>query len=357
MGNCHLWDNMRIIKEIPEKNIIKVMPENLDDLWHLSNIILKNNAVSAMTERRTEDKGDKLRADRGTKRRVYLGVKAEKIKFDENTNRLRVSGPIIHGPEDIPIGSYHTIDIEPLKDVSIQKNWKKWDLQRLKDAENSAKKPKIIVVIMDDSDANVFIIRDYGVKEIGHIKSRLSKKLDYKRQDQENINYYNEILEVMSPYEGKILVAGPGFTKNNFQKYLSEKHKDMLQRVVFESTNHTGRLGLAEVLKSGVVDRIYGEARLSKETQLVNKLLEEISKKGLGVYGIDDVKNALNYSAIDTLLITDEFLRKNRRILEDIINSVEAIGGSSIIISTEYDAGKQLKALGGIGGLLRFPIE
>ena len=36
---------MKIIREIPEKNIIKVMPENLDDLWHLSNIIEKNNAV------------------------------------------------------------------------------------------------------------------------------------------------------------------------------------------------------------------------------------------------------------------------------------------------------------------------
>jgi protein pelota len=97
---------MKIIKEIPEKNIIKVMPENLDDLWHLSNIIEKNNAVSAMTERRIEEKGDKLRADRGAKRRVYLGVKVEKVNFHEDTNRLRVSGKIIHGPDDVPLGAY-----------------------------------------------------------------------------------------------------------------------------------------------------------------------------------------------------------------------------------------------------------
>jgi len=132
---------MKIIKEIPEKNIIKVMPENLDDLWHLSNIIEKNNVVSAVTERRIEEKGDKLRADRGAKRRVYLGVKVEKVNFHEDTNRLRVSGKIIHGPDDVPLGAYHTIDIEPLTEVSIQKNWKRWDLQRLKEAENSAKKP------------------------------------------------------------------------------------------------------------------------------------------------------------------------------------------------------------------------
>ena len=348
---------MKIIREVPEKNIIKVMPENLDDLWHLSNIIEKNNAVSAMTERRIEEKGDKLRADRGAKRRVYLGVKVEKVNFHEDTNRLRVSGKIIHGPDDVQLGAYHTIDIEPLTEVSIQKNWKRWDLQRLKEAEDSAKKPKVVVVIMDDNDANIFLIREYGVKEVAHIKSGLSKKLDYKRQEQEKISYYNEILEVLSQYDGKILVAGPGFGKNNFQKYLSEKHKDISQRTVFESTNHTGRLGLSEVLKSGIIDRIYGEARLSKETQLVNKLLEEISKKGLAVYGIEDVKNALNYSAIETLLITDEFLRKNRKKIEDIINSVDGIGGKTVIISTEHDAGKQLKGLGGIGAILRFPIE
>lgn len=135
-------DIMKIIQEIPERNIIKLIPENLDDLWHLSHIIQPYNAIYAVTERRTEDKGDKLRADRGTKRRVFLGIKAEKINFHEDFNRLRVSGKIIHAPDDIPIGSYHTIDIEPFLQVSVQKNWKKWDIERLKEAEDSSKKAK-----------------------------------------------------------------------------------------------------------------------------------------------------------------------------------------------------------------------
>ncbi len=349
---------MKIIKEIPEKNIIKVMPENLDDLWHLSNIISPNNVVSAMTERRIEDKGDKIRADRGVKRKVYLGIKTEKINFDENTNRLRVSGKIIHGPDDVPIGAYHTIDIEPFTEVSIQKNWKRMDLQRLKEAEQSGKKPKIIVVIMDDTEANVYLIRDYGAKEIAHIKSSVSKKLDYKRQEQERISFFNEIINVISQYEdGKILVAGPGFAKNNFQNYVSEKYRNLFQRMVFDSTNHTGSLGLSEVLKSGIINRIYGEDRLSKETQLINKLLEEISKRGLAVYGLEEVKKAINYSAIDTLLITDEFMRKNRKLVENLINSVDGSGGKSIIVSTEHEGGKILKGLGGVGAILRFPIE
>ncbi|ABO35888.1 cell division protein pelota [Methanococcus maripaludis C5] len=348
---------MKIIQEIPEKNIIKLIPENLDDLWHLSNIIQPYNAIYAVTERRTEDKGDKLRADRGTKRRVFLGIKAEKINFHEDFNRLRVSGKIIHAPDDIPIGSYHTIDIEPLLQVSVQKNWKKWDLVRLKEAEDSSKKPKVVVVILDDSEADIFLVREFGIKELVSIKSGVSKKLDYKQNEQAKFSYYSDIINSISEFEGKILFAGPGFGKNNIQNYISEKHKDLAPNVVVESANHTGKSGLSEILKSGIIDKIYGEARISKETQVIEKLLEEISKKGLAAYGIESVNNAMNYSAIDTLLLTDEYLRRNRRNIEELMNSVENINGNVLIISTEHDAGKQLKALGGISALLRFPIE
>ncbi|ABR54997.1 putative translation factor pelota [Methanococcus vannielii SB] len=348
---------MKIIQEIPEKNIIKVMPENLDDLWHLSHIVQAYNAVYSVTERRTEDKGDKLRADRGTKRRVFLGIKVEKVSFHEEVNRLRVSGKIIHAPEDIPIGSYHTLDIEPFTQISIQKNWKKWDLTRLKEAEESGKRPKVVVVILDDSEADIFTVRDFGVKELASIKSGVSKRIDSKQNEQAKYLYYNEIITTLSEFDGKILFAGPGFSKNNIQNYISEKHKDLASKIVIESTNHTGRLGLSEILKSGIIDRIYGEARLSKESQIIEKLLEEISKKRLASYGLNSVKNSINYSAVETLLITDEFLRRNRSTVEEMVNSVENSGGKFVVISTEHDSGRQLKALGGISALLRFPVE
>ncbi|MCS3901682.1 mRNA surveillance protein pelota [Methanococcus voltae] len=348
---------MKIINQIPEKNLIKLMPENLDDLWHLSNIIQYNNAVSALTERRTEDKGDKLRADRGVKKKVYLGVKAEKISFHEDTNRLRVSGKIIHCPDDIPIGAYHTIDIEPLSQVSIQKNWKPWDLKRLKEAENSSKNPKIVVVVLDEHTANIYTVREYGVKELAELKSGLSKNLNSKQNEQMRFSYFSEIASIISEFSGKILITGTGFARNNFQKYVSEKYKELSPNIVVESSNHTGRLGLQEILKSGIIDRIYGEARLSKESQLIEKLLEEISKKGLAAYGLADVENALNYCAIEKLLITDEYLRSKRRNIEQMVIEVENSNGELVVISTEHDSGKQLKALGGIAALLRFPIN
>jgi protein pelota len=347
---------MKIVQEIPERDIIKVMPENLDDLWYLSTIIERGDNVYAVTERRVQDKGDKLRADRGVKRRMFLGVRCEKVEFHEDTNRLRIFGTIIHGPDDVPLGSHHTIEVEPFTEVSIQKRWKKWHLERLKEAVESAQKPKIVAVVMDDSEADIYLIREFGVKEVASIKSEVSKKLDYRANEQVRAEYYHEIAKTLLNYNtDKILVAGPGFGKNNFQKFASEKYKDLAKKIVVENTCTTGRTGLNEILKSGIINKIYGEARLSKEAQYVNKLLEEIAKNGLAAYGIDEVKKALNYSAIEILLVTDEMLRK--RHIEEIMNLTESIGGKVMVISTSHDAGKQLKALGGIAALLRFPIE
>ena len=122
-----------------------------------------------------------------------------------------------------------------------------------------------------------------------------------------------------------------------------------------ESVSTTSRAGLNEVIKRGIINRIYAESRVAKETQLIEKLLEEIAKNGLAVYGIDDVKKALEYSAIDILLVSDSLVRNHE--IEKIIDIAEEMGGKVVIVSSEHDAGKQLKALGGVAGLLRFPIE
>ncbi|ACX73519.1 translation factor pelota [Methanocaldococcus vulcanius M7] len=347
---------MKIIKEIPQKQTIKLMPENLDDLWVIYNIIEEGDKIFAITERRVQDKGDMIRADRGAKKKMFLGIETKNVEFDENTKRVRILGTIISGPEDVPLGSHHTIEVKPYDEISIQKEWKKWQIERIKDAINSSKRPKVLVVIMDDEEAEIFEIRDYNIKEICSIKSHSSKKLDYKINEELKKEYYHEIAKVLSEYDvDNILVAGPGFAKNSFYNFISSQYPELKRKIVVESISTTSRAGMNEVIKRGIINRIYKESRVAKETQLIEKLLEEIAKKGLAVYGIDEVKKALEYSAIDTLLVSDSFVR-NREI-EEIISRVEEMGGKVVIVSSEHDSGKQLKALGGIAGLLRFPIE
>lgn len=347
---------MKIVEEIPQKNIIKLMPENLDDLWVLYNIIEEGDKVFAVTERRVQDKGDVIRADRGVKRKMFLGLEVKNVEFDENLNRLRILGSIIHGLDDVPLGSHHTFEIKPFDELSIEKNWKKWQIDRIKEAIESSKKPKILVVVMDDEEADIFEVRDYTIKEICSIKSHTSKRLDYKINEELKKEYYHEIAKVLKEYDvDNILVAGPGFAKNTFYNFISTQYPELKSKILVETISTTSRAGMNEVIKRGLINKIYAQSRVAKETQLIEKLLEEISKKGLAVYGIDEVKKALEYSAIDTLLVSDSLIRNHE--IEKIIDTTEELGGKVVIVSSEHDAGKQLKALGGIAGLLRFPIE
>ena len=57
---------MKITYQDRKKGIIELLPETLDDLWHLSHIIAEGDTVYSKTTRRIQDNtGDKLRSDRG----------------------------------------------------------------------------------------------------------------------------------------------------------------------------------------------------------------------------------------------------------------------------------------------------
>ena len=103
---------MKITFEDRKKGLVALLPETLDDLWHLSHIIAEGDEVFSKTTRRIQDNtGDKLRSDRGVKKTFTLGISVESVSFHIFTGKLRIIGSIIRGPEDlVPLGSHHTIE-------------------------------------------------------------------------------------------------------------------------------------------------------------------------------------------------------------------------------------------------------
>lgn len=64
---------MKIIEEDEKDGIVEIVPETLDDLWHLSHIIEVGDNASSLTTRRIQDNsGDKIRGDRGVKKHSIL---------------------------------------------------------------------------------------------------------------------------------------------------------------------------------------------------------------------------------------------------------------------------------------------
>ncbi|MFW5927921.1 MAG: mRNA surveillance protein pelota, partial [Thermoplasmatota archaeon] len=154
---------MKILHQDTREGKIKVRIDNMDDLWHLKNIIDPDDIVSAVTYRREETQRDKIRSERGEKKRMRLDIEVEKMEFHEFSDRLRILGVIIDGPQDL--GSYHTLNLTDGDELTIIKDeWKKHELDRLKEAVERSEEPIITFVALEENDAVIAIMRQYGLK-------------------------------------------------------------------------------------------------------------------------------------------------------------------------------------------------
>ncbi len=343
---------MRVVEENLKKSSrgvegeIKLIPESLDDLWHLRYIIEPGDVVFSLTKRVSES-GDKIRSDKEMVT-VRLGVEVEKIEFHKFANRLRISGKIVGGVED---SGYHTLNIGVGKELSIIKKWKKEQLDRLESAVKASNQPEIAIVTLEEGDAVIGVLRQWGVEEVASIRK------SYGKESSQRVEFFSEILSALKNIDFKYLVvAGPGFTKEDFIRFLKEKDPEIAKKCVTADVSSIGVRGFVEVLRRGVVNRIARDLRLAEEAEYLEELMERIAKGEKVAYGLEEVKKACEYGAIEVLLVADEFLREEREKwdIDSLLEMVESSGGKVIIISTEFEPGKRLMAIGGIAALLRF---
>ena len=335
---------MKILHQDLKKGEIKVKVEGEEDCWHLYNIVEEGDYIEGFTYRSKENTGDKIRSKKVEKERVYLKIKVTDKEFHEFTNVLRIRGIIVEGIEET--GAYHTFNIQPNMEIKIIKEeWKDIHLKRLK--ESLKIQPKIAILSMDDEYATIAIVHEYGLQELATIFSHKSGKMYESKYDEKG--YYGEILSKIKNINVPIAIVGPGFDKNNFVEFA----KGQLKNYVVENTAHAGMPGAYEAIKRGVIEKINKENRVAKEIKIMEKFFEEISKDGNAIYGIEEIKNALDMGAIEKLIVLDSMVRE----YEDIIKKTEQMGGDVVIISHFHEGGAKLQALGGLAALLRYKLR
>lgn len=344
---------MRILHQDTRTNEIKLQVDNLDDLWHLFNLIEKGDLVFAVTYRREEGKADKLRAERGEKKRMRLGIRVEKVEFHEFEDRLRILGVIEEGPQDL--GSYHTINVQEGEVLSIIKpEWRHSHLRRLKRAVAETKKPRMVLVSLEYDEAVVAVLRQYGVQQVAHIHSASSGKMF---GGGEGSDFYDEVIDkvVQLAEPGTpLIVLGPGFAKEALIARGKERYPELFGSAHVFHTGQAGMAGIHELMKRGIGADVLEDSRVAMEVRLVEKVLEGIATDGPVAYGPTEVESAAQMGAVETLLVLDEMLRS--RNLDSLVRLVEETGGSVVVVSEHHDAGRELESLGGLAALLRFRI-
>ena len=348
---------MKIIFEDLDHGELKVMPENLDDIWHLYNIIQPNDLVRAVTYRTDEQGSDKIRSKKGTKKKMKLSIRVEEVKFHEFSDRLRIHGIIEEGPQDK--GSYHTFNVtaEEMDKITIVKTeWKEFELERLKQAVSQSKQGLILFACLDDDSATLAILRQSGVQWIADVDSHRSGK----QYDSPNVEkeFFGEIISIVKHNKGSetpLVVLGPGFAKDHFINHGKKVEADLFASCISHATGNAGMNGIHEALKTGVVEHIAKENRVVLETNLVEQFFEEIKKSGNVSYGFADVETALTNGAVDHLLISDKLVRTNQA--EKLLDLCQKNQSKFTIINSMHDAGKKLDGIGGVGALLRFKFQ
>lgn len=344
---------MKVLHQDARANEIKLLPETLDDLWHLYNLVDEGDLVFAMTYRRGEEKSDKLRPDRSDKVRMRLGLRVRKVEFHESEDVLRVLGVIEQGPQDL--GEHHTLMVSPGEAVNIVKpEWKAQHFDRIKRAVASSERPSIVLVSIEDTEAVIAAVREYGIREHATItRNPQGKMYDSKPNEEEFLDAVVEKLRLLLKGE-PLIILGPGFLKEALAKKLREKVPGISTSMSVVHTGQAGMAGIHELMKQGIGGKVLEETRVAKETRLMEQLFAEIGKGGMFAYGEKQVLEAARSGAVSTLLVLDTAVRT--RAVEELLRIVEEAKGEFIVVSSMHEAGRRLESLGGVAALLRYRL-
>ncbi|MEM5803777.1 MAG: mRNA surveillance protein pelota [Candidatus Aenigmatarchaeota archaeon] len=344
---------MKIIKISSKAKKVKIRVENVDDLFYLKNFIEPGDEVKARTPRSVflEREGDIKKVG---KKLMLIKILVEKVEFIPSINQLRVSGKITQAPENVQLDSYHSIEVKPGKFLTItKKEWKKYQIERLKEAEK--KTPNIMIAVVDLDQATIALLKNNRIDILSEIKNQFSLQHEEKRIQE----YYQKTAEEILKYAqqmNNIILAGPGFAKEHIAKIIREKSEDIYKKITIGSVSSSTITGVNEVVKLGLADKMLGESELLKESKLVEEFFLHLKKgDGFVVLGIDNTFQANELGAIEKLLVSEDKIKDKK--IENLALDVESKAGKVQIISTIHDLGQQFNNIGGIGAILRFKLK
>jgi len=241
-----------------------------------------------------------------------------------------------------------------LSEGSVIDIWKEWNVSEKKILEESAKIKgyKILLIAVDDRDSTIAIVTETRVKILTEIRESRGKEYAQKEEG----TLFKKIVEIMNEFKDKVdkfIVAGPGFAKEDLYKMLPQ---DIKQKTITGDTSVTGRTGINEAIKRGLVEKVLKESRISKETEMVEKFLELLAKDSKKIaYGKKEVEKAIEYGAVSLLLVSDKLVRE--RDIENMMDNVIKMSGEVHIINSSHEAGDKLNQMGGLMAFLRYEIE
>ena len=319
-----------------------------DDLYYLNLIIENGDLITAFTERRESKQADKIRSERGAKKKMNLTINVENKEYQNFDQRLRCHGKIVEGMQDI--GNYHTLILKAGDDFVISKNlWMPHHDRMFAKARKSSFRA---IAINIETDAIVFAeLRTFGLRELKTINRAGGGKRKGGETQKSFFERGVEQLREMYSAGETLIVLGPGFPKEDFIRACKEKNPEIVNEYQIDTVGQGGMNGINEALKNGKITNKMETVELENELTIIEEL-KTLIYKDYATYGWNEVKDKIKTGAAEKVIMLDTEIHRKKGI--EMLGLCERNNIEIIEISNHHEGGQTLEGLGNVACFLRY---
>ncbi len=338
------------------RGVIKIRVECEDDLWLLSMLISPGDLVKALTFRDVSLGYEKQRLP------MVLTIRVLKTEFQPFTNRLRVHGVVVEGPDRFGVkGSHHTINVDVGSEVTIYKQ--NWNPRVLDELLRLVRPIKALLIAIDFDEYTVALLQSQGIKVLD------DRSISLPVSDRTDFEYYRDrvvkelakrIVDIASRTGTDIVViASPGELKNYLRREVQELNPKL--RVYTDTVANGGYAGIQELLNRDIVRKILSDLAVAEASRILEEFDRYLVKDtNRVVYGLDRARIAAELGVVEKMVIIDEILftyDNIKLIVEKMLRDVVDRNGRVVIVPTDSPPGQRVKVLGGVVAILRYSVD
>lgn len=224
------------------------------------------------------------------------------------------------------------------------------------------------LLVMDRKDATIGFLEGKRIEVLQKMTSGVPSKVRAGGQSSQRFHritegltkeFYKRIADEMKtlfydrPKLKGILVGGPIPTKDEFLdgEYLPTKLQNLVlgRKDIGYADEHGVKL-LVEASQD-----ILASQGIIREKKLLEKFFNVLgSNPKMAAYKEPDVRKALEYGAVETLLVSK---KADKQVVQELKDMAANISATIEVVSTDTPEGEQFWNLSGIGALLRFQVH
>jgi protein pelota len=344
-------------------DLVTVTPQTPDDLWILRRIVSKGDLVASESSRVLKQTAEYARPDK-EKIKVKITIAVEQVKLDSTLSRLRISGRIVDVSNDmLSKNVFHSLSISEGHRLSIRKP-EGFNSVQIKLLEGSkGAEDTYAIIALDTREAGIGIVRGTHLQILPTVESGVSGKM-YQETRKKPTNYFEKVadaLAVVYPSGSSVFALGPGNTKNALSNFLTQQRKEFATVKALEGSDVAGEDGVYIAIRNKNLQEAVSESRLAKASRIIQEIMRRISLGDTRVaIAFKENLRAAKEGAVESLLVSDKIfsqLDMDEDLLVELLNNVEEYRGKTFLLDSSTDLGGQVNSLGGIIGLLRFPLR